>query len=356
MYTDDAAYDDAFTGHGGHGPSLPNFYSSPSNTLSNSAPGRSRTSELINTYYIYTFDGKLLAEYDHNGNCVRDYIYAGNRLIAEYKPQTDEYFYYMNDQINSTRIITNENGEVVFSQAYGPYGDVQKTWTSTYDPKLKFSGKEREGYSELDYFGARYYDHKSYRFNSVDPIINKDEALVNPQLWNLYAYCRNNPITYFDPNGESERDIQFMNSFFNLHITKETQEGRRSGEGFFGGVWNNIQVGAQDLGIIDGKKGSCGIQSGILKNKLSLNFIKDNEIEFNLFGAKFSHKVEDDWNFKEVGFGLHVWVEGKSSSGEFVIMDPLFNSFDATNGKLGYEWKNGHFQKREPTSKFNHVY
>jgi len=38
----------------------------------------------------------------------------------------------------------------------------------------------------------------------VDPIINKEETLVNPQAWNLYAYCKNNPITYFDPDGRSE--------------------------------------------------------------------------------------------------------------------------------------------------------
>jgi RHS repeat-associated protein len=88
---------------------------------------------------------------------------------------------------------------------------VQKTWVNTYDPDLKFSGKEREGYSGLDYFGARYYDHKNYRFNSVDPIINREEALVNPQLWNLYAYCRNNPITYFDPDG-----MDFVKYDFNL--------------------------------------------------------------------------------------------------------------------------------------------
>ena len=60
---------------------------------------------------------------------------------------------------------------------------------------------EREGYSQWDYFGARYYDHGMYRFTSVDPIINKKKALVNPQYWNLYAYTGNNPITYFDPDG-----------------------------------------------------------------------------------------------------------------------------------------------------------
>ncbi len=200
MFNDSTAYD-AYPRHGGHGPSANNIYSSSYTTHSKITQGISRTSELFNTYYIYTFDGKLLAEYDHNGSCVRDYIYTGNRLIAEYNPQTSEYFYYMTDQISSTRIITNSSGNVVFSEAYGPYGDVQKTWTNTYDPKMKFSGKEREGYSDLDYFGARYFDHKSYRFNSVDPVINKKEALYNPQLWNLYAYCNNNPITYYDPDG-----------------------------------------------------------------------------------------------------------------------------------------------------------
>jgi len=74
---------------------------------------------------------------------------------------------------------------------------------------LKFSGKEREYKSEMDYFGARYYDHLKYRFLSVDPIINKDEALANPQLWNLYSYCRNNPITYSDPNGAYEKDVHY---------------------------------------------------------------------------------------------------------------------------------------------------
>jgi RHS repeat-associated protein len=56
----------------------------------------------------------------------------------------------------------------------------------------------------MDYFGARYYNHTQYRFNCVDPIIAREDALVDPQSWNLYIYCRNNPLTFRDPYG---RDI-----------------------------------------------------------------------------------------------------------------------------------------------------
>jgi RHS repeat-associated protein len=193
-------YNDFRTGEKLHGPNMENDAGSTA-TPSGSNMSGVKTSTLVDTYYIYAFDGKLMAEYDHNGNCVKEYIYLGGQLIAEYQPQTSKCYYYASDQINSTRVVLDETADIVHSSAYGPYGQALDNITTTYEPKLKFSGKEREGYSDLDYFGGRYYDHQSFRFNSVDPVINKDEALVNPQLWNLYAYCRNNPITYFDPDG-----------------------------------------------------------------------------------------------------------------------------------------------------------
>jgi hypothetical protein len=78
------------------------------------------------TYYIYSFDGKLLAEYDATGVCVKDYIYMGNKLLAEYQPVTATKYYYTSDQINSTRIITDSAGTVVYSALFDPYGGMQK--------------------------------------------------------------------------------------------------------------------------------------------------------------------------------------------------------------------------------------
>jgi RHS repeat-associated protein len=92
------------------------------------------------------------------------------------------------DQIHSTRIITNSSGAAVYSALFDPYGGMQKEWVNTYQPSLKFSGKERESKSEMDYFGARYYVHRRYRFISVDPVDNKEETLERTMQTRMYPF------------------------------------------------------------------------------------------------------------------------------------------------------------------------
>jgi hypothetical protein len=83
------------------------------------------------TYYIYRFDGLLLAEYDGLGVCLREFIYVGAKLVAEYHSVDGKYYYYTTDQINSTRIVTDDNGTVVYAAAHDPYGGIQQTWVNT---------------------------------------------------------------------------------------------------------------------------------------------------------------------------------------------------------------------------------
>lgn len=64
-----------------------------------------------------------------------------------------------------------------------------------------FTGKERDGETGLDYFGARYFSGAMGRFASPDPIWVKVDRLVDPQRLNLYAYGRNNPLRFSDPTG-----------------------------------------------------------------------------------------------------------------------------------------------------------
>jgi RHS repeat-associated protein len=77
------------------------------------------------------------------------------------------------------------------------------------------SSNERDAETGLDYFGARYFSGAQGRFTSPDPVIVTPARMEDPQRFNLYAYARNNPFKFIDPNGE---DIDFAN---------DTEEGRK---------------------------------------------------------------------------------------------------------------------------------
>jgi RHS repeat-associated protein len=72
----------------------------------------------------------------------------------------------------------------------------------------KFTGKERDTESGLDYFGARHYGSSMGRWMSPDPLNLTDERLMNPSnTLNKYAYAANNPLKYVDPDG---KDITYF--------------------------------------------------------------------------------------------------------------------------------------------------
>jgi len=69
----------------------------------------------------------------------------------------------------------------------------------------KFTGKERDAETGLDFFGARYFSGAQGRFITPDwsdeatPVPYAD--LHDPQSLNLYTYGRNNPLTNADTDG-----------------------------------------------------------------------------------------------------------------------------------------------------------
>jgi RHS repeat-associated protein len=69
----------------------------------------------------------------------------------------------------------------------------------------KFTGKERDTESGLDYFGARYYASSMGRWMSPDwsktPQAVPYADLKNPQSLNLYGYVDNNPLSKTDEDG-----------------------------------------------------------------------------------------------------------------------------------------------------------
>ncbi|HEY2934704.1 MAG TPA: RHS repeat-associated core domain-containing protein [Acidobacteriota bacterium] len=102
-----------------------------------------------------------------------------------------------NDHHGDTRIITNGSGLVAGRLDMYPYGEI---WSETGTiNKYKNTGKERDGESGNDYFGARYYWNGAGRWLGVDV---ERGNIFNPQRLNRLTYCLNDPINYIDPDGK----------------------------------------------------------------------------------------------------------------------------------------------------------
>ncbi len=72
-----------------------------------------------------------------------------------------------------------------------------------FSTKYRFTGKEQDALTGLNYFGARYYDARLSLWYGVDPMAEKKLD------WNPYRYGFNNPIRLIDPTGMSEEEVEF---------------------------------------------------------------------------------------------------------------------------------------------------
>jgi RHS repeat-associated protein len=66
--------------------------------------------------------------------------------------------------------------------------------------RSKFTGKERDSETGLDFFGARHVSSAQGRFTSPDPS-NLSVDFWLPQTWNRYSYVLHNPLSMADRNG-----------------------------------------------------------------------------------------------------------------------------------------------------------
>ena len=143
------------------------------------------------------------------------------------------------DHLGSTRLVTDGVTGVAKARFdYAPFGEEVtadfRSGNVLYPrslypqavgkgPDQKFTGKERDAETGLDYFGARYYGGAQGRFTSPDytadgsdPVPIPGADLDNPQSLNLYSYVRNNPTVNIDEDGH-DCVVQTRNS-----ETKET--------------------------------------------------------------------------------------------------------------------------------------
>ena len=107
--------------------------------------------------------------------------------------------YYHLDALGSVRAVTDAAGATVRRHDYTAFGEAPTPAVGA--DARRFTGKERDAETGLDYFSARYYGSASGRFTTVDPLMGTEVALEDPQRWNRYSYVGNRPTRIIDPDG-----------------------------------------------------------------------------------------------------------------------------------------------------------
>ncbi len=184
----------------------------------------------------YAYDGaQVLLELDPNGAMLARYTQepgAGSPLLMERAGQTYSLLY---DRGGSVSAVADSSGTPVCTYSYDSFGRSQPCTALT--APYGFAGREFDSETGLYYMRARYYDPRTGRFITQDPLNLPGLAVVSqslgnaqavvpwapahvlglnllagsrlgfetaagiPQRWNSYAYAANNPLAYRDPSG-----------------------------------------------------------------------------------------------------------------------------------------------------------
>ncbi|NIP26398.1 MAG: hypothetical protein GWN55_16185 [Phycisphaerae bacterium] len=136
--------------------------------------------------------------------------------------------FYHSDHLGSSSVVTDVNGVLVQEMANYPFGHPRNDFTadpnSPFRADYKFTGKEKDKETGLQYFEARYFSGHLGRFASVDPLYSniKPDWLTKPQSLNFYTYALSNPLIYTDPSGMDvtiEEQKTESGTHYNIKVT-----------------------------------------------------------------------------------------------------------------------------------------
>jgi RHS repeat-associated protein len=186
----------------------------------------------VDHYLNAGYAGPASIEVNRTGRYVRVQLAGTQSLVlgeVQVWSQAAKVNWLVTDHLGTPRMIVDKTGSLagISRHDYLPFGEElfagtggrtqAQGYSANDNVRQHFTQKERDNETGLDYFLARYYSSTQGRFTGVDPqniVFEKEQGrnagerarilqsyLVQPQNWNKYAYTRNNPLAYTDPNG-----------------------------------------------------------------------------------------------------------------------------------------------------------
>ncbi len=156
------------------------------------------------TKYLYEYD-KVVLELDaQNNNNQSGRNICGSNLIARTVKENnvDVSMYYMyNGHGDVTALINAATGVVAATYHYDAFGNIDPAGTTgSANNSITYAGYQYDAETKLYYLNSRMYDPTTARFLQEDTYTGDINDLLS---LNLYTYCHNEPLMYWDPDGHN---------------------------------------------------------------------------------------------------------------------------------------------------------
>ena len=151
--------------------------------------------------FLY-LNGEILAEC--SGNHLEDSMPVKRHLsglgLSHVQTLNDGVYHaYHQDEQGSTVYITGSDGAAENCYLYDTFGNVVDS-QETIRNRIRYTGQQYDQETGQYYLRARFYNPMLGRFTQEDTY--RGDGL------NLYAYCGNNPVVYYDPSGHNMSDYE----------------------------------------------------------------------------------------------------------------------------------------------------
>jgi RHS repeat-associated protein len=140
--------------------------------------------------------GNIWADLNSSNGLVTRYILGDNldQLIARIS-SSGTAAWFLTDRLSSVRSITDNSGSIIDTITYDGFGNITNESQSSNGGRFKWTAREADTETGLQFNRARYYDPKTGRWTSQDPLA------FDAGDGNLYRYVKNNSPNNSDPLG-----------------------------------------------------------------------------------------------------------------------------------------------------------
>ncbi len=177
----------------------------------------SKTVGGVTTHYVYHLDGSMLYETTTSATNSTHYLSMhtgglpqGLALVVNDSSQslTDAILFQHNDHLATPKVLTDSAGAIVWQASHTPFGEATVNTDVDNDGtyfvlNTRFPGQYYDDESGLHYNWHRYYDTRTGRYITSDPI-----GLAGGM--NTYGYVDGDPLNFTDPNGNAKVRSSFV--------------------------------------------------------------------------------------------------------------------------------------------------